>query len=865
MLGNQIHIDTTVSVADELFGKKVAFDGFDDLVSSDTEGLLLESPDVEDVELAYIGEELLATEIGAMFEAITTKRIRLSQTMRAFIRVLNRGLNGTDISAGTDEAGVDVDGKNTVSGAIIGKVRRVAGVPVMTALIPLSDGQSTSIIFHSPTADGPRIKNNDLLVAFQFLLNKRDVTHVVAPIGGRDVTLNQVCQVLSNLIERNSGKFKKAQEKQDKLRTDILAIEDEADKLENERSVLIGQVDQAQSRLGKAKEKFSEADEKLRAQKAINVDLTAYLERLKSAAKNTVTRKFTEQVRTVKKRLIDNGETTVGDATIKVEGDAITLTSAEGGNYKIPVAGDGVDKAATKLLKAYRDGDAEEFIVRAEPEPNEDPVTQYLSTVLGLDSDYFSEAEAHGHVTADDLVMLAKGLQADPSERNIKTALNIVNGQAGVRLFNSDDEKDAAILSASASVNWRPEVIEAWMDKFAISPGRLSDHVSLNAYMVDQDGLDMKDSWLSEAIRLRVDPEQYNMGMLKAYSDYSKLSDADRLNLTVEQVQKIYSDKLREGLNPNSTESELRLDADMFLVSVYGTDDERKLIDTSRWSRIDDSTRDSILTKAERLREEHRIALQSDYTIIKQEPQSEPSLTEPTEPQPISTEAGGYQYALQNRPAGIGAVPEGQVGLLPRPDNGSAYYEYARHGIITYNRQLTDEEVRQCELKYLPNDDEYSDIAREFVAKAFDKYAAEYLNMSEEDSDTFEKTVRSKFRKDMENVAFPKGAAEDVMMKKIVNALAEKTVSEPEPEPEPAPGPSEADNEANQAIQLLKSILALESSDMGQLREARSQVRSAVSSLQNAGRFEENESLVNDAARHLSDLLVAIQRNGGVA
>ncbi|MFW7208636.1 MULTISPECIES: hypothetical protein [unclassified Enterobacter] len=144
-------------------------------------------------------------------------------------------------------------------------------------------------------------------------------------------------------------------------------------------------------------------------------------------------------------------------------------------------------------------------------------------------------------------------------------------------------------------------------------------------------------------------------------------------------------------------------------------------------------------------------------------------------------------------------------------------------------------------------------------------YAAEYLQMSEENKGTFEKTARSRFRKEMEMIAFPKGAAEALMMKKIVNALAEKTVSEPVPEPEPAPGPSEADNEANQAIQLLKSILALESSDMGQLPEARCQVRSAVSSLQNAGRFEENESLVNSAARHLSDLLVAIQRNGGVA
>jgi hypothetical protein len=636
MLGNQINIDTTVSIADELFGQKQSFDGYEELSSTDTEGLLLESPDVEDVELEYMGDELLAAEVSVMFEAITTKRIRLAQTMRAFIRVLNRGLNGTDIRAGADDAGVDVEGQNTVSGAIIGKVRKVAGVPVMTALIPLSDGQSTSIIFHSPTADGPRIKNNDLLVAFQFLLNKRDVTHVVAPIGGRDVSLNQVCQVLSNLIERNSGKFKKAQEKQDKLRTDIQALEGEADKLEEERSVLIGQVDQAQTRLGKAKENYSDADDKLRAQQAINTDLTAYLEQLKRQAQKTVTRQFTEQVRTVKKRLIDNGETTVGDASIKTEGDEIVISAPGGETYKISSAGDGVDKAATVLLKAYRDGDAAKYLV-----PVED------------------SGGAHG------------------------------------------------------------------------DPQGTSTH---------------------------------------------------------------------EDVNPPP---------------------------------------------------------QNDGTIIQQD-ETEPVLEEhPEEPQAM--EVGAYQYALMNRPAGIGAVPGGQMAVLPRPDEGSAFHEYARHGVITYNRQLSDEEIRQFELKYLPPESEYSDIARAFVAKGFDKYAAEYLQMSEEDKDTFEKTVRSKFRKDMEHMAFPKGSAEGVMMKKIINALAETTQGQPELEPVH----QEADNEANQAIQFLKSIIALESNDMGQLREARSQVRGAIASLQSAGVFDENENLVNDAVRHLSDLLVAIQKNGG--
>ncbi|ELD2883365.1 hypothetical protein RKI02_004829, partial [Salmonella enterica] len=87
---------------------------------------------------------------------------------------------------------------------------------------------------------------------------------------------------------------------------------------------------------------------------------------------------------------------------------------------------------------------------------------------------------------------------------------------------------------------------------------------------------------------------------------------------------------------------------------------------------------------------------------------------------------------------------------------------------------------------------------------------------------------------------------------------------QPEPAPEPTPEPeiSEADKAANQAIDYLNSINSMQSSDMLEIRNARSSVREAIAALQAAGRFDENEELVNAAARHLADLLVAIQKQG---
>jgi len=217
-----------------------------ELMTGSSADMMLESVTIDDVDHAYLGDEMLYVSIAtgtAMFEAVTSERLRLSQTMRAFVRSLNRGMNGTGIKAGTDDAGIDEEGRKTVGGAIIGKVRRVNNIPIMTALIPLSDGQSISLIFHSPTSDNGSIKNSDLLVAFRFLLNKRDVTHIVAPIGGRDVSLQQVSQALANLAERNGAKFAKQQSAQMKLRADIEGLNAEVDQLSEQQSTLLEQVE----------------------------------------------------------------------------------------------------------------------------------------------------------------------------------------------------------------------------------------------------------------------------------------------------------------------------------------------------------------------------------------------------------------------------------------------------------------------------------------------------------------------------------------------------------------------------------------------------------------------------------------------
>ncbi|WP_228863454.1 hypothetical protein [Xenorhabdus sp. PB30.3] len=245
--------------------------------------LMLESVSLDEIEHGYLGQECIASDT-AMFESITTTRMRLSQTMRAFIRKLNQGLSGTGITAGTNDNGDTEGGMPAIGGAEIGRVRRVGTIPVMAAKIPLSDGQSVSIIFHSPTSGNGRIQNEDVLTAFRFLLNKRDVSHVVAPMNGRDISLPQVCQSLSNLIERNSAKFQRQVANAAKIKADIDAELARTDALEQQKVALIEKGDQLQQGTETKNAELTKLQTRLNRQIEINDTLRRQLAQLQSQA-----------------------------------------------------------------------------------------------------------------------------------------------------------------------------------------------------------------------------------------------------------------------------------------------------------------------------------------------------------------------------------------------------------------------------------------------------------------------------------------------------------------------------------------------------------------------------------------------------
>ena len=62
------------------------------------------------------------------------------------------------------------------------------GALQVVVLFELSDGQTISVYFHNPDTTPKKIAATDELVSWKWLLNKKDVTILVAPEQGRELT-----------------------------------------------------------------------------------------------------------------------------------------------------------------------------------------------------------------------------------------------------------------------------------------------------------------------------------------------------------------------------------------------------------------------------------------------------------------------------------------------------------------------------------------------------------------------------------------------------------------------------------------------------------------------------------------------------
>lgn len=108
------------------------------------------------------------------------------------------------------------------------------GVANVAAIFELSDGQTVSIYFHNPDVNPNKMAGTDEVISWKWLLNKKDITIVVAPERGEDLNIREVARRIMKLAEKNSAAYQRANGKRTERMAAISGLKEEVAKLETE-------------------------------------------------------------------------------------------------------------------------------------------------------------------------------------------------------------------------------------------------------------------------------------------------------------------------------------------------------------------------------------------------------------------------------------------------------------------------------------------------------------------------------------------------------------------------------------------------------------------------------------------------------
>lgn len=119
-----------------------------------------------------------------------------------------------------------------------------SGVAQVAVIFELSDGQTVSIFFHNPDVDPRKIQQSDELISWKWLLNKKDITIIIAPERGQDLNIKEVAARIMKLAEKNSAAFIRANSKRaekmqaiEDIKTEIAGLEKELKDAQHELEV----------------------------------------------------------------------------------------------------------------------------------------------------------------------------------------------------------------------------------------------------------------------------------------------------------------------------------------------------------------------------------------------------------------------------------------------------------------------------------------------------------------------------------------------------------------------------------------------------------------------------------------------------
>lgn len=95
-------------------------------------------------------------------------------------------------------------------GVAVSKPLTKNGVANVVAWFEMDDGQAVGVFFHNPDKTPKKIDPTDEMISYKWVLNKKDITIVVAPENGKDLVIRTVAKRIMKLVDANHDRFLKA-------------------------------------------------------------------------------------------------------------------------------------------------------------------------------------------------------------------------------------------------------------------------------------------------------------------------------------------------------------------------------------------------------------------------------------------------------------------------------------------------------------------------------------------------------------------------------------------------------------------------------------------------------------------------------
>ncbi|WP_293000007.1 hypothetical protein [Nevskia sp.] len=797
------------------------------------EGLLFDSLTEADLAAEFAPGDVDSVTL----DAIAIESRRIESTAKALQRALNA------------QAGAVKPVDFTVS-----KPRIMQGVLNVTLMYRLSDGQTLTIFFNNPDATPRRLKPEDVLVSWKWLLNRKDVTIVVAPERGRDLNLNTVALRVMALAEKNSAAFTTAQAGAAAKEAVIADLKEQIKVKTEEFEGLERQI--AAIKGGATVPAVTEPAEVIASrdlpflQKDGSVSNAAGTENLPNdwtgiAVDYSDTNKFWligwengERSFTLLKantyeaaKSAADRDAIIADIVSAMDWGALGVTRPiAGGDFTFERDGGGRMTVTPELRAAV---EAKLGSSLAEEDFPSDGVTALIpkarsrATPVPIPEGFFE----FGDITAPARTLLAISASLPDQRGTAYTTAVEIEKQAALRGFkvawstarNAPTMDGASLDDSSASLFPDALFSELGSDGYLVGSVMKGENVIVTV-TVRGDGMAYFEAtpWLEansfEAADLLASEElnvwtRTPMGAFilveehaESPEEYEARDAAERAAAEAEREAKLKAQQEAMTAKVDKMLAEARefgAGKPGFAGAIVGVDGvndalvnhpegafvfviERGMPEMHFSMHSNQKAKKKgaryVLDRNGRLA---RIQVARSANVGRTYDHGIAAIKEqggvlPAE-QPPAPAAGGFRYAMVNRPPMVGSMPKGMFTVEPRPAAGQPHHDMARHGVAIFERELTDAETKSYELAPMLDGDAITAVANK-IADQMSGYADQYVGMADEEPAEFENAVRVRIER--VTVGHPPSIGDFVQLRSDVLAKLMSLARKDEPAPQ---------------------------------------------------------------------------------